>query len=103
MNSTEHSTGSPAAPDPANPTDAQVADAMRDLENDIRELMLMADIAANAWDNIGPPKQFCENGFRYECTRLERDSFDFLINNVAVRANDLRNKFDAAANGEVLS
>ncbi|MCK8779057.1 hypothetical protein M0654_03565 [Rhizobium sp. NTR19] len=81
------------------PTHEQVADAMRGLENDIRELMLMADIAVNAWDNIGPPKTVNDNCFQYQCTRLERDCFDFLISNVAERASVLRVRFEAAIDG----
>ena len=86
----------------AKPTPDQVAEAMRELENDIRELMLMADIAANAWDNIGPPTAINDNCFQYRCTRLERDCFDFLINNVAERASILRKRFDSACLGEAV-
>ncbi|MCQ1778224.1 hypothetical protein NOJ05_13535 [Neorhizobium galegae] len=82
------------------PTDEQVADAMRSLENDIRELMLMADIAANAWENIGPPSAIEDNSVTYRCTLLERDAFEFLLNDVAERASLLRKRFEAALDGE---
>lgn len=101
MNDGTNITGPAKAPAPK-PTDEQVADAMRSLENDIRELMLMADIATAAWDGIGPPKAINDNCFQYQCTRLERDSFDFLINNVAERASLLRKRFDAAWCGETV-
>ncbi len=45
--------------------------------------MLMSDIAANAWDNIGPPQKIEGDAIYYRCTKRERDCFDFLLNDVA--------------------
>ncbi len=42
---------------PAAPTQEQIAEALLALENQVHELMLMSDIAANAWDNIGRRKR----------------------------------------------
>jgi hypothetical protein len=84
------------------PTDQAVAQAMRDLENDVRELMLMSDIMVNTWDDLGPPAGFDDNSVTYRITKHEQEVFDFLINDVAARANQLKKRFSAAYYGEVL-
>lgn len=86
---------------PAAATQEQIAEALLALENQVHELMLMSDIAANAWDNIGPPQKIEGDAIYYRCTKRERDCFDFLLNDVAVRAQRLRDSFYAGSRGEI--
>lgn len=85
---------------PAKVAKEQIAEALLDLENQIFELAMMSDIAANAWDNIGPPHKVDGNEVYYRCTAHERDCLDFLLNNVAARAKVLRDSFYNGANAE---
>ena len=87
-------------------TDAQVASAMRGLENAVRELMHMADIAAETYDTIFSPSSRVEkgsNGVTYRITKHEDDQMAFLINNVASRCSSLHSAFEAACDGRELA
>lgn len=95
-----------AMPIKKKPTDAEVATAMRNLECAVRELMHMADIAANTFDTtFGPSSRIASNAddnVAYRLTKHEDDQISFLINDVASRCNLLNKAFQAAWNGEEL-
>ncbi|TXH81195.1 MAG: hypothetical protein E6Q77_08685 [Rhizobium sp.] len=87
-------------------TDTEVAKAMRSLENAVRELMHMADIAAESYDTIFAPRSRLEKNSEavtYRLTPHEDDQISFLINDVAARCSKLHKAFDAAWHGEALS
>ncbi|MGV2104386.1 hypothetical protein [Rhizobium sp. 21-4511-3d] len=84
-------------------TDAAVAAAMKRLENDIRELMHMSDIAAETFDEIGSVVDSGSNDVTYRFTNHEMDQMAFLVNNVASRCTSLHRAFEAAYQGEVMS
>lgn len=97
-------TGLPAA---VKDTDAAVAKAMRELENAIRELMHMADITAETYDNMFSPSSRVGGNdgpsLTYRITKHEDDQMAFLVNNVASRCTNLHRSFEAAWKGEVLA
>lgn len=85
-------------------TDKEVACAMRSLETAVRELMHMAEIAADSFDTtFGPSSRMGSSGSNdvtYRITKHEDDQMSFLINDVAVRCSRLNKAFHAAWNGE---
>ncbi len=102
MNSNEASIAKPEK----KATDAEVAAAMRSLENAVRELMHMADIAAEAHDKIFAPRSRLEktsSSVTYQIALHEDDQISFLVNDVAARCAKLHKAFDAAWDGEVLA
>lgn len=84
------------------PSADKIASAMKDLENEIRELMHMSDIVANSFDDIGMKVASDDNSVTYRYTHHSIDQFAFLINNVASRASTLERRFSAAYKGEKL-
>jgi len=88
-------------------TDKEVAWAMRSLETAVRELMHMAEIAADSFDTtFGPSSRITtsgDNDVTYRITKHEDDQMSFLINDVAVRCSRLNKAFHAAWNGEELA
>jgi Na+/phosphate symporter len=101
MNSNVDSTRAAAAPVPVQRDEVAVANAMRELENAIREVMHMSDIAANAFEEIGMKIAEDASSVTYRYTHHSIDQFAFLINNVAIRCSNLHLSFDAALDGEV--
>lgn len=83
------------------PTAEAISFAMRDLENDVRALMHMADLAAcRMGDNIFFVVGCDDNSQTLRVTRHEFDQLSFLVNDVAERALVLDRKFQAASKGE---
>lgn len=84
-------------------TDEEVAYAMRSLEGAVRELMHMAEITADIFDEtFGSSNRVTAKDGKsvtYEVTIREDDQMSFLVNNVASRCNRLMKQFDAAWNG----
>lgn len=87
---------------PAAAKQEQIAQALRGLEDDIRAVMLMSDITADAWDKL-PPHSHDEFTVHYRLMKHERDCFEFMLNDVAVRAKRLHARFEAGLRGEMLS
>jgi len=89
---------------PEKATDKAVATAMRNLENHIRELMHMADLAAEDLDTVlGPNSRISspdDNSVTYRLTKREDDRLGFLVNNVASRCYLLNKAFEAAWEGK---
>lgn len=86
---------------PAKHSDTDVAHAMRMLEDQVRELMHMSDIAANSFDRAFDVQSKHEGYLTLRITDHEFDQFSFLLNNVAVRACRLERTFNDANRGEV--
>lgn len=88
-------------------TDKEVAWAMRSLESAVRELMHMAEIAAESFDTVfGSSSRIPspgDNSVTYRITKHEDDQMAFLINDVAARCSKLNKAFHAAWNGEELA
>lgn len=85
------------------PADSAVAYAMKQMENDIRELTHMSEIAAEYYDTLHSPpnriKSNDHNSATYRMTVHEDDQLAFLVNNVASRCSLLKKRFDAAYEG----
>jgi hypothetical protein len=93
------------APAEKKATDREVACAMRNLENSLRELMHMSDIACEAYDSLFSPSSRIghdTNSSTYRVTKHEDDQMAFLINNVASRCSQIKDAFDAACEGREL-
>ena len=88
-------------------SDKEVAYAMRSLESAIRELMHMAELAAEDLDAVfGPNTRISspdDNSVTYRVTRREDDRVSFLVNDVASRCYLLNKAFEAAWDGKELA
>ncbi|MGP4691645.1 hypothetical protein [Agrobacterium cavarae] len=93
-----------AMPETKPATDKAVADAMRSLEGLIRELMHMAEIAADTLDDTFSPSTRIssdeDKGVTYRITKRDDDRLSFLVNNVASRCFLLNKAFEAAWDGK---
>ena len=85
-------------------SDKEVASAMRNLESAIRELMHMAELAAEDLDaTFGPSSRISspdDNSITYRVGRREDDRLSFLVNDVASRCYLLNKAFEAAWDGK---
>ena len=88
-------------------SDKEVASAMRNLENAIRELMHMAELAAEDLDStFGPSTRISspeDKNVTYRVTQREDDRLAFLVNDVASRCYHLHKAFEAAWDGKELA
>jgi hypothetical protein len=88
------------------PSDAAIADAMRDLETPIREMRAMANIMANMLDDKLKDVRVLLEGRRPDghwhihLTDHQMDLLAFAWNNVVNRADEVERAWQAAVRGE---